>query len=141
MTALVIPCGKNKQAVPARARAMYVGCSFVAARDAAMATGLPWFILSAKYGLIHPDDVIDPYDLTYGRNTGCPAGTVRTQAARLIPTGTVVSLCPQRYTDVLMEALGADRVIAPLTGLGIGYQRQVFARIRKARNLTPVGVL
>lgn len=138
MTSIVIPCGKDKQAVPAPARNLYVGSSFRLARAAAMSTGLPWFILSAKYGLLHPDTVIAPYEVTYGRGSGCPASTVRDQARDLIPTGTVVSLCPLAYTDVLRAAIGRDRVAAPLTGMRTGYQRQAFARIRRARALDPV---
>jgi hypothetical protein len=30
-------------------------------------TGQPWFILSAKYGFIQPDEIISPYDETLNR--------------------------------------------------------------------------
>jgi hypothetical protein len=32
-------------------------------RRYAVASGLPWYILSAKFGLLAPDDVIGPYDV------------------------------------------------------------------------------
>ena len=35
---------------------------FYKARTYVERTGRPWFVLSAKYGLVHPDEVIAPYD-------------------------------------------------------------------------------
>jgi hypothetical protein len=36
---------------------------FAGRRSYATASGLPWYILSAKFGLLAPDDVIGPYDV------------------------------------------------------------------------------
>jgi hypothetical protein len=39
---------------------------FARAREYAVRSGVPWFVLSAKHGLLDPDDVIGPYDLQLG---------------------------------------------------------------------------
>jgi hypothetical protein len=36
---------------------------FAAAREHAVHSRLPWFVLSAKHGLLDPDDVISPYEI------------------------------------------------------------------------------
>jgi hypothetical protein len=39
---------------------------FARAREHAVHSRLPWFVLSAKHGLLEPDDVVAPYDLELG---------------------------------------------------------------------------
>ena len=39
---------------------------FARAREHAVHSQLPWFVLSAKHGLLEPDDVVAPYDLELG---------------------------------------------------------------------------
>jgi len=39
---------------------------FVRAREQAVRSGSPWFVLSAKHGLLEPDDVVAPYGVTLG---------------------------------------------------------------------------
>lgn len=41
---------------------LYVSPWFQLARAYVERTGQPWFILSAEYGLLDPDQVIAPYD-------------------------------------------------------------------------------
>lgn len=63
---IFIGCGKTKLSHPAPARELYTGNLFKQRRAYAerMSAGRPWFILSAKHGLLAPDDVVKPYDLT-----------------------------------------------------------------------------
>lgn len=60
----IIGCGASKLSESAPARDLYTGNLFRAARDHVEARGLPWLILSALHGLISPDLVIAPYDVT-----------------------------------------------------------------------------
>lgn len=60
----LISCGKEKLTSAAAARDMYQGDLFKKARKYAEANYDAWYILSAKYGLLHPDQVIEPYDVT-----------------------------------------------------------------------------
>lgn len=62
----LVGCGKTKLRHPAPARDLYVGNLFQARRRYVESRPYPqqrWFVLSARYGLVAPDDVIEPYDL------------------------------------------------------------------------------
>ena len=60
----LVSCVKLKRSVPSPAKELYVSDWFNKARFAVEATGCPWFILSAKYGLVEPNTVIAGYDKT-----------------------------------------------------------------------------
>lgn len=61
---VLIGCGSAKRAEPAAARDLYTGSLFRYRRRYAERFGKDgWMIISAKYGLVHPDTVIEPYDL------------------------------------------------------------------------------
>ena len=65
----LVSCTKSKLAGPAPARDLYSKSSwFRKARAYVERIGQPWFVLSAKYGLVHPDDVIERYELTLSKN-------------------------------------------------------------------------
>ena len=51
---------QGDQAAPAED--LFTGEVFVRARTYARATGAPWFVLSAEYGLLSPDQVVGPYE-------------------------------------------------------------------------------
>ncbi len=57
----LITCGKGKKG-PAPARELYTGCLFRDARGYFEQRSLPYFILSARYGLVEPDQVLEEYD-------------------------------------------------------------------------------
>ena len=61
--AVLIGCVRTKRTVPAPAAELFAGPLFEGRRRYAVAGGLPWYVLSAKYGLLAPGDVIGPYDL------------------------------------------------------------------------------
>jgi len=60
---LLVGCVQQKQSGRHRARELYSSPLFRGRRRYAEDAGCPWFILSAKYGLVHPDEVIESYDL------------------------------------------------------------------------------
>ena len=54
-----------KQAAhPAKAKDLYSSTRFAKRRAYAEATGKPWALLSARHGLVQPDEVLSPYDLS-----------------------------------------------------------------------------
>jgi len=59
----LVGCGKSKAAEARPAAELYTGPLFQAARRYAVATCDDWLILSAKHGVVLPDDVIAPYEL------------------------------------------------------------------------------
>jgi hypothetical protein len=60
---VLVGCVRTKRAVPSAASELFVSPLFEGRRRYAVASGLPWYILSAKFGLLAPDDVIGPYDV------------------------------------------------------------------------------
>ncbi len=53
------------------ARELFASGGFARARDCAVRSGNPWFVLSAKHGLLDPDDVVGPFAVLIGDQ---PAG-------------------------------------------------------------------
>lgn len=60
---VLVGCVKRKLAVPALARDIYASPLWRFRREYAEQCAVPWFILSAKHGLLDPDTYIEPYDL------------------------------------------------------------------------------
>jgi hypothetical protein len=58
----LVGCVKSKLCVPAPARELYISPLFRGRRAWVERTCDRWFILSAKYGLVGPDEVMEPYD-------------------------------------------------------------------------------
>jgi hypothetical protein len=54
---------------PTAAAALFLSAGFARAKELAAASGVPWFVLSAKHGLLDPDDVVGPYDLQLGERS------------------------------------------------------------------------
>jgi hypothetical protein len=61
---LLIGDVESQGADAAPARDLFTGPVFAARRQFAEASGRPWFILSSRWGLVHPDEVIAPYRLS-----------------------------------------------------------------------------
>lgn len=66
---LLIPCGKEKLSERTIASELYIGSYFKAGLNFAINNGLKFKILSAKYGILEPTDLIEPYDL-HMKDTG-----------------------------------------------------------------------
>ena len=60
---VLIGCVKTKRAVRSAARDLYNSPLWQCRRAYAESLGVPWYILSALYGLLEPDRRIDPYEL------------------------------------------------------------------------------
>ena len=111
------------------ARDLYISDWFLKASAYADRISDQWFILSAKYGLLDPDDVIDPYDETLNK---MPVKARRDWAVKvldeLIPQldhdDQVVILAGMKYREFLVDPLGAKgfQVEIPMEGLRIGEQ-------------------
>ncbi len=125
----LVACVSKKRTVRTAARNLYVSTWFSKARQYIDAQRHPWFILSAQYGLIGPNQVIAPYERTLNtmRMSDCRiwAQQVDRQLAIIVPdVSRVVFLAGNRYRMFLAQHL-ADRGIAvtvPMQGLGIGKQ-------------------
>ncbi len=59
---ILVGCVKTKRDEPAEARSLYVSPLFLRRRVYAEEAATRWFVLSAEFGLVAPDEVISPYD-------------------------------------------------------------------------------
>ena len=60
---ILVGCVKRKQHHAGPARELYTSTAWKYRRRYAETHCCPWYILSAKHGLLDPDDWIEPYDL------------------------------------------------------------------------------
>ncbi len=65
--AVLLGCVSQKNATPMAAKDLYRSELFRRRRLYAEASGVPWWIVSAEYGLVDPDEVIAPYDTRISR--------------------------------------------------------------------------
>jgi len=125
----LVSCVKTKLPSRAAAKDLYISDWFRKARACVESTGCPWAILSAEYGLLHPDEVIRPYEKTLN---ALPVAERRSWASEVLESmdpflrdiDTVVFFAGERYRELLqpgLRAWGVD-VVVPMQGLGLGQQ-------------------
>lgn len=125
----LISCVKTKSRRPAPAKDLYTSAWFRKARAYVEKKGRPWRILSAQYGLVHPERMIRPYEQTLKTMPVAErrawAETILTEIGpSLVGVDTVVFLAGQAYREFLAPAL-RDRgltVRVPMAGLSQGRQ-------------------
>lgn len=127
----LVACVRDKRVNTTPARDLYVSDWFKKARAYVEATGKPWFILSAQYGLVRPTELIKPYEKTLNtmsvkeRKTWA-ANVWRQMQHHIIRPQRFVILAGERYRDDLLpyfEQADID-VLIPMQGLTIGRQLQ-----------------
>ena len=133
----LVSCVAKKALEPTPARELYRSPWFQKARAYVERQGGPWYILSARYGLLHPDRVVAPYDETLA---AMPASARRAWARRVegqleaegVRARRLVVLAGSKYRQFLMPALHrvAETVEVPMAGLRIGEQLAWLARHR-----------
>ena len=125
----LVSCVSAKQPGAAPARELYVSPWFHKARICVGASGCPWYILSAKYGIVDPHTTIAPYNLTLksmpvNQRRSWASGVVEDLALRLAGVNSVAFLAGKTYREFLEPVL-CERGIAiyvPMEGMGIGRQ-------------------
>lgn len=63
---ILVGAGPKMRNLRTEAENIYDDDSFLRRRKYARASGRPWFILSALYGLVKPDQILDPYRREFG---------------------------------------------------------------------------
>lgn len=128
-TVALVSCGKRKVGGQAMAADMYLSPRFKYARAIPERKGWRWYVLSAKYGLVPPDQIIDPYDQTLvGASKGIKrnwADKVLHQIRSTLESGVhIVLLAGHDYTEFLAGPLreAGFAVDEPLDGLRQGEQ-------------------
>ena len=133
---VVIPCGGAKLTHPAPAAELYTGSMFQdALRTARMLTSdSDIFILSARYGLVTLDQILEPYDIKMGDAGSIHVDDVRLQADWYnIDDPYVSALLPKSYFKMLDNSLAFPYKLANMYAgcAGIGHQKHVLAELRK----------
>lgn len=130
-TFVLIPCAATKQPGRHQAKDLYVSDLFKKARAYAEQKADQYFILSAKHGLLEPDDELNAYEKTLNKMSRAArsawSSEVFADLRLIIGAGDhVIILAGEKYREQLpdrLKKLGAT-VEIPLQGLGIGKQLQ-----------------
>jgi hypothetical protein len=139
-TLYLVSCVGQKCDTPAPAAELYTSQWFKLARAYVEAQGAPWRVLSALHGLLHPEQVVAPYEFTL-HHTSPPVlrqwtAVVVADLLRVRPQpARVVIFAGRRYRLYLVSALEARgyAVEVPMAGLGIGQQLGWLSRrVREA---------
>lgn len=125
----LVSCVSLKRPVSAQAKDLYTSPWFRKARTCVEAMGCPWYILSAKYGLVEPNSTIDPYNQTLktmpvnGRRAWA-SGVIEHLAPRLAGVNSMAFLAGRAYREFLEPELRGRglTIFVPMEGLGIGQQ-------------------
>lgn len=152
---VILGCGKAKRRVASPAVDLYTGPLYRDRLALARALGGPHAILSAKHGLISPETVIEPYDVTltdWMARGPQPTDVddeswidlrqrVHAQLHAMFPAfERITVLASSPYASLLPGCLAgpqAWRFDRPLAGLGMGAQRvrcrELVVEIERAR--------
>lgn len=133
---VIIPCGGAKLETSAPSRDLYIGSMF---RDTlttarAMTTEKNIYILSALYGLIALDQIVEPYDLKMGQRGSVRTSTLEQQLNEILPKNEafiIEALLPKAYIEALENAFPYWIENHFAGTKGIGYQKQVLKTIRE----------
>ena len=118
---VLVACCGEKLSHPAPAKDLYQSELFKKSRTWAESNGDKWLILSAKLGVIHPEQVVEPYDETLNdKKAGERAEWSRKVAQQLgsYSTDRLVVLAGKNYCG-WVEGFDVER---PMEGMGIGQQ-------------------
>lgn len=137
MEIAVISCTKLKQEYDCEAKEMYMPSSLFSKAREYVKDGEydAWFILSAKYGLLLPTEIISPYDQTLNNMKANEikewSQNVYSELIKYKPTY-IDFYAGEKYRKYLIPLLESNGVICniPLKGLGIGQQMQFYNQNR-----------
>jgi hypothetical protein len=129
--AILLGCVKMKDKVPRAAKDLYISPLFRGRRRYAEASGKPWWIVSAEYGLLAPEEVVAPYDTLIGSRPLAERRQIANQVADRLAeelgplSGKLLELhAGIEYADAIGPELrrrGAQ-LVRPLEGLSFGRQ-------------------
>jgi cytoplasmic iron level regulating protein YaaA (DUF328/UPF0246 family) len=142
---ILVSCVSKKVSSPRPARSLYISNWFEKAAHYANRFSDEWFILSAEYGLVLPDQCIKPYDTSLkkmGKDARkCWAEQVFTVLSSYLTSGdTVVFLAGKAYREFLIEPIAHIncKIEIPMERLRIGEQMHwLTQQLQGNNNETP----
>jgi hypothetical protein len=128
-TIVVVGCTKTKKAYRCKASEMYSESTLFqkTIRYINSYYYLPYVILSAKYGIITPETVIDPYDVSItgvSKNTEDYNKILWDVAAKLGDYDKIIALCGSPYVNTISKVCVGKVIVEPMKGMGIGQRLQ-----------------
>ena len=69
VSVILVGGGKAQLSEPAMARELYISPLFARRRARAEASGVPWFVVSGRWRLLDPGDVLAPYSFSLGEQS------------------------------------------------------------------------
>jgi hypothetical protein len=131
-TCIVIPCCGKKLKIASKAKDMYLSILFKKSKSLAENCGCDWFILSAGYGLVHPEQIIQPYNKVFRlsrkmkKQAELPEVLTKEQALQIKKNANLILKMYDRRIYLLNSHYRKDLLPgeAPLSGMGLGYQTQ-----------------
>lgn len=131
MRVVLISCVSKKLCVTAMAKEMYISPLFKGAYAYAKKINADKiFILSAKYGLLEENDIIEPYNETLNKKKNseikCWAEKILVQLSLKtdLKVDDFVFLAGERYRRYLIDEI--EHVSIPLKGMSIGKQLSFY---------------
>lgn len=125
----LVSCVASKRPAKSAARDLYASAWFKKVRQHVETAGLSWYILSAKYGLLHPDQQIESYEMTLNnmsvRERQAWAQSVMRQIGdQLQGRDNFVLFAGLRYREFLQPLLESEaaKIRVPMAGLTQGRQ-------------------
>ena len=131
----LIGCGKDKSPIRCKAEEMYIGGYFKLGLKFARKSFEKIYILSAKYGLLELEDMIEPYNMTLNTmdNNEIYVWSKRVAEAlksKLNKDDVVTFVCGKEYYKYLKGMLPCKYVLLfDGSGMGIGKQMAYFKRM------------
>ncbi|MBD2077274.1 hypothetical protein H6F86_26025 [Phormidium sp. FACHB-592] len=132
-TIALVACVAQKHQQPRAAQALYLSPWFRKARAYLEQEDIQWYILSAQYGLVSREQVIEPYERTLNtmpaKERQVWSEQVLQQMHAVVPAPMQIRCfagqCYRQYLRPLLEQAGYQ-IEVPLEHLGIGQQLAWF---------------
>jgi hypothetical protein len=86
-----------------------------------------YLILSAKYGIISPSDIIEPYEVKMG--SVIPTEILVSIRTNLSDYNKIIAFCGSNYVNAMRKAFPTKCIVEPLRGLGIGKRLQFLNEV------------
>lgn len=125
----LVSCVSAKNSKSCVAKELYISDWFRKAKSYVEKSHSDWFILSALYGLVSPETIIDPYEKTLNKmgiqdRRRWASSVMNDLRPKLQGVDHIVMLAGERYREFLMEDLAklCRTIEVPLRGLTIGKQ-------------------
>lgn len=137
MKVALISCTKLKENKPCVASAMYMPSPLFKKAKAYVGERYKyWYILSAEYGLLRPNEWIFPYDKTLNKMRSDDIkewAMMVFQDLKTLNVNEVDFYAGEKYRKYLIPMLEAEGIKCnvPLKGLGIGQQLQFYKESAK----------